>query len=752
MGSNDLVQRSDGQTVQSADVNQYRTALNGDLVPRNSSGVPVSAAGDLGTSALPFNNVRFNGNLIQGGVPIDLSSLTSGASAYQIISGEARTSGYPNYLQAVGSTTTGRIEASATNLELSINGTSVSLNSDIDVTGLTTAPASNNTCLVNDSTLAGGTLTKVLGEYGESITIDTIGSEISSLDGSVQAFKKGNEVFLAYVDTSNNKLYPFIRGYCRTDRETLTDNDTITLLQANWIFLDQDGSSTYKTTILPTFESDDPASATSNQWYFDVTNQTWKQYSGTWTAQDAILLGAVVCDDTDAIQAQPLDFDVSWGDDLIGTVRRIDNDTVRVMLNRIAVAGTIRQQVGYGQEIQLSVSDDRESGISEAAGTTFYIYCDTNLKLRFSDKAPRPTDRKKGLYHPAEYWRYIGYALNDSSSNISYVAFDNSNNSQYDNPSTVQVGKSRAAKYVDASQISYPTIDTLDSTGTHHIYKATATTLDISGAGMNGAAQSDNLTGTVSVTSASATITGSGTTFTTDFEVGDVIAVNGSETLRIETITSNILMTAESNFSTTVSGETYKRGGEAPNSIYATYYIDDGGTVGVIASTRDVAAGDTLVDLPDGVRWFKQAPYFFTNDPSSDQIPFFVAEGGNSRPVIMYDIKLYDSSSCKTNVLAVTTSATSFTDLDLSLFVPKSSKVAMMHAMVLSTADTENYLKAKGGSTDGLLIQNYTNNNFPQGIFRIPTDDNQVIQYKSSRSTSDFWANVAGYIPTELAA
>jgi len=52
MGSNNLSSRSNTQIVQAADVNQYRTALNQDVVPRNSSGVATDVGGGLGTSLL----------------------------------------------------------------------------------------------------------------------------------------------------------------------------------------------------------------------------------------------------------------------------------------------------------------------------------------------------------------------------------------------------------------------------------------------------------------------------------------------------------------------------------------------------------------------------------------------------------------------------------------------------------------------------------------------------------------------------
>lgn len=56
MGSNTLVSKSDGQTISSSDVNQYKTALDQTLVPRNASSVPTDLSGDLGTSSLRWDN------------------------------------------------------------------------------------------------------------------------------------------------------------------------------------------------------------------------------------------------------------------------------------------------------------------------------------------------------------------------------------------------------------------------------------------------------------------------------------------------------------------------------------------------------------------------------------------------------------------------------------------------------------------------------------------------------------------------
>lgn len=96
MGTNNLVARNDGDIIQSSDPNQYREALSGDLVPRNSAGVPTNEAGDLGTSSLKWDNAYIsitNTNLVQpdsGNLIVNsggsLNITTSGTDDISIVS------------------------------------------------------------------------------------------------------------------------------------------------------------------------------------------------------------------------------------------------------------------------------------------------------------------------------------------------------------------------------------------------------------------------------------------------------------------------------------------------------------------------------------------------------------------------------------------------------------------------------------------------------------------------------------------
>lgn len=75
MGTNTLTTKSGGTTVNADDVNQFYTALNGDIVPRNTSGVPTDSAGSIGTSSYRFLDAYFDDIDLPDGV-LDGASLT----------------------------------------------------------------------------------------------------------------------------------------------------------------------------------------------------------------------------------------------------------------------------------------------------------------------------------------------------------------------------------------------------------------------------------------------------------------------------------------------------------------------------------------------------------------------------------------------------------------------------------------------------------------------------------------------------
>ena len=161
-----------------------------------------------------------------------------------------------------------------------------------------------------------------------------------------------------------------------------------------------------------------------------------------------------------------------------------------------------------------------------------------------------------------------------------------------------------APVYGNTTQFTVAQISCRNSTNTDTITKSSTTTVDITTTGLNGLAQSaaSQFLGTVTVSSGSASVTGSSTAFLTDFQVGDVISVTGSESRRITAVSSNTSLTVESTFVTSASAVAYYRGGRAPNTFFNLYAVSDTvSNTGLVLSTRNIAGGDSIVDLPSSL-------------------------------------------------------------------------------------------------------------------------------------------------------
>lgn len=150
----------------------------------------------------------------------------------------------------------------------------------------------------------------------------------------------------------------------------------------------------------------------------------------------------------------------------------------------------------------------------------------------------------------------------------------------------------------------------------------TPSVVDILSNGLNGQAQSQRLTGSIGVTSGSNVVFGTGTTFTTDFQVGDTI-VAANIVQRVISIQSATQLTVLSPYPSNYTGYCYRNGasltGLAPFTTYYLYALGDVSlTPGFIMSPRNTFGGDTLNGLPTGysTTFIRQTPYTFTTDYS----------------------------------------------------------------------------------------------------------------------------------------
>ncbi len=342
---------------------------------------------------------------------------------------------------------------------------------------------------------------------------------------------------------------------------------------------------------------------------------------------------------------------------------------------------------------------------------------------------------------------------------ITWTVTDNSGSNRVDVSATVTnsafptlYSASASPVYSTASQITVARIRERNSDDDGDISKSTSTTVDISTTGLNGVAQSANLAGTISVTSGAATVTGSSTTFTTDYIVGDVIRTNGGQARRIITITNNTSMTVESNWSTTESAVAYRRGGEAPNTFYNMYATTNGTTPGLMLTTRNVANADTLVDFPSGYTKSRQIKFALRNDGSNNIIPFSTINWGSSQPTILYKVAMtfYNGTSLvagTTNVLNAGT-AGSFTSVSGTSFIPPISRLATYicslstGAFVRLRTPTDNLPAIGWGSGAAAVHVGWT--------YPIQTNSSQAIEYIRDSGTGTVFLDVYSFTVTEV--
>jgi hypothetical protein len=180
MAENTLNTRASGEVIQPQHFNDIKSSICTDFVGRNSAG--VSTAGQsLGTIGTPWGTLRASNAIINGDA-LDVSQVT--APQNRIISGKTRTSSnQPAFITPNGAALSLVISATATNLEVDVNGANVTVAADITISGLTAAPGANNTALINDTDAAGQADTRLWGEpeHRKTITMDTVGSNISAL-------------------------------------------------------------------------------------------------------------------------------------------------------------------------------------------------------------------------------------------------------------------------------------------------------------------------------------------------------------------------------------------------------------------------------------------------------------------------------------------------------------------------------------------------------------------------------------------
>lgn len=205
-------------------------------------------------------------------------------------------------------------------------------------------------------------------------------------------------------------------------------------------------------------------------------------------------------------------------------------------------------------------------------------------------------------------------------------------------------------------------------------------------------------TGTVTANAGTNTVTGSGTSFTTTFVVGDVISMTSPsyEGKRITAVNSNTSLTVESNWAVTHTGVAYAWGGEAGNTNYYLYAItkEDGTGAGYYFCTR--SGGHFLYQtipssaFPSGYTnaKYRQLPFAVHND-SGWNILYFKQHGNKV---------LFSNSGLVAPYQLFNGTAAEWTTVSAASIIPVGISQRLLYNIFISnTINNQVYTRVSGG-------------------------------------------------------
>jgi len=440
------------EDVAASDLNaEFDNVLN-NLVPDQLDDYSTNAAemqlttnpGEVGTESLAttlageLERVRFSLDEIVGkdewyespSASIEELNKLITSTTNNIISGKSRAdSSQLIALDPDGTAATVVLRGAGTSFVYKIEAISYTIDSDVTLSSLQVASGdgTSDVALVDDISLADGLLTKVTGEHRTILTIDTVGSEILALVGKRATFRINNgstdEYFTAFVK-STTELSSCRRGYFFDDiddpieRIVISDGDTITLMKATWIYATT-AEGLIASYLEPIYAADTPT-ATAGQYWFDIVNDIWKLGNGaSFDDADAILIGETVQDSSGCIGARTHNILVNYTGVDTPSIEYVDASRIRTSDDSITAdvfGNIISIKHDFGR---WDIDTDLDSGISEAASTTYYFYLTEAGKPVISDIVPynRISDML-GFYHPWQTWRAIGAIFNNSGSDF----------------------------------------------------------------------------------------------------------------------------------------------------------------------------------------------------------------------------------------------------------------------------------------------------------------------------------------------
>lgn len=202
---NNILSKAGSDTLSSANSTNNSTPTVTSMQATNNPG-SVGSENLSQTTQQDIQQIRFQLNSIIGGSqwysapPSNITLINSAlngigsVSSSRIVSGLSDANSQPMFLVPSGSTNAVTLKATATNFTAFFNNVSQTFTSDIVLTGLTVAPSSNNTATVNDASLSAQQSSKTIGERDTQLTLSSIGSNITALNGTWAALDRKSVV------------------------------------------------------------------------------------------------------------------------------------------------------------------------------------------------------------------------------------------------------------------------------------------------------------------------------------------------------------------------------------------------------------------------------------------------------------------------------------------------------------------------------------------------------------------------------
>lgn len=349
-----------------------------------------------------------------------------GVSPSRIVSGQKTTlSGFPTFLQANGASGV-RLNASAgTPFNCFIDTNYFSYTANISSGALSAQPANNTATLA--SSLGGGQASRNATEF----VISSAGAGITANIGRQAIFSIVNgantEYFLGTI-ASSTIITGIKRGYFYDSSNiavapiTLTTGHTITLLKTTYVFLRNDGTLqiTYNP---PSYMGTAPVSPSINDYWFDITLNTWKIYTGSWVIANSLYIGMCAQGPVNTVCARSENFFANYSSINGIVVKELSNSFVStkddVAVN-ISVYGSLVKN--DFKDFLWDMTSNMFPGETEASSTTYYFYLNNLGTSYISSVAPILESNLYGYYHPYEALRCVAFSVNDGSSNLTTIS------------------------------------------------------------------------------------------------------------------------------------------------------------------------------------------------------------------------------------------------------------------------------------------------------------------------------------------